>query len=1130
MRFFTRQVVLLALLNTGFIACNDSQDAADQIAEQGALSEASPTPNPDEQEKLDKLKQILENQKNKDPVIETVEGTSGDVGNSAIAFYPSSTDFGNVAIGTTSASKIVTIYNSSDYPIFISSASLGDVVQFNIESNTCPSGSSPIESAESCIIAITYTPASNDTSRTSLSLSYGISEDENTRYTINSDIIGTPVSSLTFGGVDSISNVGGTSAKINWTHVVGASNYYVYQIDSGVPTLINTVAAPTDYYVTTGLSVSTTYTYRVRVVDSNGISDSNTIDQSFTTLANPPPSISSISPNAGALAGGVTITINGSGFVAGITATIGGSTCASPTHISSTQMTCVTPAKSAGSYDLVVTNTDTQIGTLANAFTFQPTPTVSGVSPSAGSWKGGDTVTVSGSGFVTGASVTINGQACTSVSVDSDTNITCDTPALASGATAEKPVDVVVTNSDSQTDTLTNGFTYKFTEMNLFAGAHYPAGCRDGNSSDARFKRQGQMLIDGSTMYFNEYDGYALRAVNMSDSSVTTLVGKNCIQGYVDGTQSASRLHGPYGIVKVGSYFYISEYAVHTIRRVDPADWSITQVAGTYNSYGTTNGAGLSSKFRNPRNLATDGSVIYIADQGNNQIRKYDPVGDTVSLVAGSSSGFNDAQGASAKFKTPTGLYYYYDGSEGWLFVSDNGNHRIRKIRLATGDVSTFAGSGSAGFQNGVGTSAKFNGPLDITGDGTYLYVAENYNIVRQIDISTGLVTTLAGTYNNNEHINDVGTDARFDVVRNITNDASNVYVRDDTYTIRKIIKSTGAVSTFSGTMVSPKYLGGVNGTGTDARFNLNAGVTYFNGKIYVAATSNNTIREIDPSTAVVSTFTGGMNSAGGVDAVGVSARHNGPRGIAGYGNYLYVSDYGKHTIRKIDKDTAEVTTFAGIYNSSGNTDDANGLNAQFNSPYGLAIDSTGTYMYVADYGNHLIRKINLSTSEVTTLAGSSSGSVDGIGTGAQFKNPQYLTIVGNYLYVTSSGDHKLRRVDLTTTQVESLNYGTAGYLDHSDIYQARFWGPRGITNDGSNIYIAEYNNHAIRRYNIATGAVSTVTANLQPGVFDTTSNIPMYEISGSLDTATINYPYDIVYVSGIGLVVSNDYGIHIIE
>jgi len=175
--------------------------------------------------------------------------------------------------------------------------------------------------------------------------------------------------------------------------------------------------------------------------------------------------------------------------------------------------------------------------------------------------------------------------------------------------------------------------------------------------------------------------------------------------------------------------------------------------------------------------------------------------------------------------------------------VADSLNHLIRKIVISTGVVTTVAGTGSSGSANGTGTSASFNYPYGITTDGTNLYVTDSGNhLIRKIVISTGAVTTVAGTGSSGS-ANGTGTSASFNSPFGITTDGTNLYVADSSnHLIRKIVISTGAVTTLAGTGSS----GSANGTGTSASFNIPSRITTDGTNLYVADFDNHLIRQIE--------------------------------------------------------------------------------------------------------------------------------------------------------------------------------------------------------------------------------------------------------------------------------------------
>jgi hypothetical protein len=171
---------------------------------------------------------------------------------------------------------------------------------------------------------------------------------------------------------------------------------------------------------------------------------------------------------------------------------------------------------------------------------------------------------------------------------------------------------------------------------------------------------------------------------------------------------------------------------------------TILPIAGAYLVPGFADGTGAAARFNNPSAIATDGTYLYVVDSGNNCIRKVTIATGTVTTLAGSPTawGATDGVGSDARFYLPSGITT--DGAN--LYVTDLKNNTIRKIVIASGAVSTIAGSaGLSGSVDGIGANARFNGPAGITTDGKLLYVADGGNMsVRTIDLATNSVATLA--------------------------------------------------------------------------------------------------------------------------------------------------------------------------------------------------------------------------------------------------------------------------------------------------------------------------------------------------------------------------------------------------
>ena len=246
---------------------------------------------------------------------------------------------------------------------------------------------------------------------------------------------------------------GGTAVSITGTGFVAGATV---KLGGTAATNVNVVGS-TSITATTAAHAAGA----VDVVVTNSDAQSGTLTQGFTytTPSNPAPTVATISPNTGTTAGGTAVSITGTGFVAGATVKLGGTAATNVNVVGSTSITATTAAHAAGAVDVVVTNTDAQSGTLSQGFTYttpsNPAPTVATITPNTGTTAGGTAVSITGTGFVAGATVKLGGTAATNVNVVGSTSITATTAAHAAGA-----VDVVVTNTDAKSGTLTNGYTY----------------------------------------------------------------------------------------------------------------------------------------------------------------------------------------------------------------------------------------------------------------------------------------------------------------------------------------------------------------------------------------------------------------------------------------------------------------------------------------------------------------------------------------------------------------------------------------------------------------------------------------------------------------------------------------------
>lgn len=325
--------------------------------------------------------------------------------------------------------------------------------------------------------------------------------------------------------------------------------------------------------------------------------------------------------------------------------------------------------------------------------------------------------------------------------------------------------------------------------------------------------------------------------------------------------------------------------------------------------------------------------------------------------LAGSSTavGYSDGYGTNAHFQFP---YSLATDSTGNLYVSDALKYQIRKIS-SSGYATVLAGlSGISGFADGVGTNAKFNLNRQIAVDSNgNIYVADSRNYRIRMITSAGTVTTIAGS-GTSAREDGVGTAANFLLPYGIAISPSGMlYASDQSGDIVSTISPSKMVSMFAG---SPSKAGSADGLGTLATFSSPASlVVDSTGNVYVADTLNYKIRKISPDGFVTTLVGSGGSSL--VDGIGTLAQFYQFETLAidTIGN-LYVPDRGYHAVRMITS-ASLVTTIAGIAGTYGCID-GSVTSATFLSPYGIAVDTVGD-LYIGDVGYYNIRKVKFYSS-----------------------------------------------------------------------------------------------------------------------------------------------------------------------
>jgi hypothetical protein len=304
-------------------------------------------------------------------------------------------------------------------------------------------------------------------------------------------------------------------------------------------------------------------------------------------------------------------------------------------------------------------------------------------------------------------------------------------------------------------------------------------------------------------------------------------------------------------------------------------------------------------------------------------------------------------------------------------------------------------------------------------------------------------------------------------------------------------------VKTIAGSSVAR---GSADGVGTAASFSNPQGIVAVGTDLYITDTGNNAIRKLDTLTYTVTTFAAGFHS---------------PHGIASDGTNLYVADTDDCTIRQVDLATGTVTVFAGASGSPGSANGAGGA-ARFFSPYGIV--ASGADLYVTDTLNHTLRRIVIAGAVVSTWAGvaGSFGSTNGIGALARFNSPCGITTDGTNLYVSDYLNHTIRQAVIATANVVTPagQVGVSGSADGTGA-AAAFNGPAGLATDGTNLYVADSYNCAIRKVTLGGAVVSTLAG--MPGTPGSADG-GLYTWDGvyPIPPALMSYPSGVALISGV--------------
>jgi sugar lactone lactonase YvrE len=613
----------------------------------------------------------------------------------------------------------------------------------------------------------------------------------------------------------------------------------------------------------------------------------------------------------------------------------------------------------------------------------------------------------------------------------------------------------------------------------------------------------GSVSVDeAGNLLITETTNNRVRRVDGQTGIITTVAGTGQIGFSGDnGLATSATLSFPeHAVADSSGNIFISDSRNNRIRRVDAKTGIITTVVGNGQAgFSGDNGTATNASLNAPSKIVFDpkGNLL-IADSSNHRIRLFDTKANIIrTLVGNGRAGFSGDNGPAteASLDTPRSIAV---GPNGSIFVADTGNRRIRLFEIrpdSSGRIITIAGNGmsSATGDGGLAINAAIGRPEDIDLDGTNNIIITDIenNILRGIN-RTGMIKTIAGNGRQN-----FGGDGGASPLASIdllfdggltTDRLSNIFFIDQSnQRIRKIDSRTGVITTVAGN--GQEGFSGDGGQATQAALRNPRAITFDStGNLLIADTGNNRVRRVD-QTGVIRTIAGnGQMASNGDNGQATNASLVPVALSVNLVGDILIADGDR--VRSIDNRTNVISNVAGNGMRGFSGDGGLATNASFSLISSIAVDKTGN-LIIADTGNNRIRRVDLRTRVVTTIAGNGMRGFmsDGVpATMTSLFNPTGLTVdIDNNVIFADSFNHRIRRITRTGT-IQTLAGTRRGFDgDGEPAVSARLNKPTAVAvNLEGDLAISDTDNNSIRivkrfdRFNIAPDFSVSITPEAQ--------------------------------------------------
>ncbi len=634
-------------------------------------------------------------------------------------------------------------------------------------------------------------------------------------------------------------------------------------------------------------------------------------------------------------------------------------------------------------------------------------------------------------------------------------------------------------------------------EITTVAGG-VPYSGDNGAAILANLKFPRSITIDGAgNIFIADRLNHRIRRVDAISGIISTIAGTGTAAYSGDGQPALSAsLNFPTGVaVDHDGNVWIADQLNHRIRRVDAMTGIITTVGGTgVAGFSGDGGPATNAQLNSPQAIVFDSAEnVVLTDLKNHAVRRIDALTGVITTVAGTGvSGFggdNDLA-QQARLNQPYGVAIdQFDN----LFIADTGNHRVRRVDAGSGVITTVAGNGIAAFQGdgGPAVSASLNQPygvvIDLTGN---LIIADRDNgRIRRVDVATRLISTVAG--NGSDDFSGDGGPAisagLLDPEAVAIDGNGRLFISDTENNRVRLVLPEGVIQT----VVGSDFISGDGGPAINASLSNPFKVLLDRqNNLIIADSENNRVRRVDRQTWIIHAVAGnGVEGDTGDGGPAVLSRLHDPEGLAiDQAGNIYIADQENNRIRRVNAATGVIINFAGNGSAGFAGDGGLATLATLNSPRGITMDAHDN-LYLADRLNHRIRRVDAQTGVITTIAGMGTAGFTGDGGPAMYahlNSPEEIVFdqQGNLL-IADLGNHRIRRIDARTSVITTIaGVGIPGLGgDGGPATLAQLNSPHGIAVDGAgNLFIADRDNHRLRRVDAQTGMISTIVGTGEQG------------------------------------------------